>query len=587
MGKTAYRKQLRAEAGVRRPFPITSPNPFAPVFMHSLVRYLDGVHNLGPIDQAFRRALDANPDFAHRDLRIVREAWESLPAADRERATPPELRNLDTAQAITENDLRPVMQRLATESRIAGVVLLHPASGNAVSLAPGALQPHDAVPQATLGRVLEVTLAAPFGVQPLLPVPIITQLLPRDPENVCAVRPGRIMTIVGENLPASPPWSLGACTVEFYREADVAAIEPPNAPQPAGGEVTGHIGALWFPTATTHPIASSNTEMKVVVPPLARGHYVVKVTVYYAGGVRTSNGQRASVGAPLRNDPLTLHRAAPEAQVPGGSIQLKGEGFEANMYIAAVLTPRNAEWNGPCILPAFYVNATTLQLPLPQTLRPGHYDLTITTNGSPESAKVAFTVQVPQYVLQFTKMICEDESDAECVGDDEIATFWMVSADGVTWKKNTDTYDGFSDGTRRDYLAGQGNAFQVDGNPGAVGTYLCVVTQLMEIDAGDAQLASECLSTVGDFVGDIGDIFGGLVSLIGTCVKYVLKLVGWLIELFGGEPDDLGIMELAWTYADLQMMTDNSHRRAEGELAFANADSTGSYRLRYQLLRCV
>ena len=110
----------------------------------------------------------------------------------------------------------------------------------------------------------------------------------------------------------------------------------------------------------------------------------------------------------------------------------------------------------------------------------------------------------------------------------------------------------------------------------------------MEIDSGDAKAASEVLGMIADSAGYVGTaadaLCPGVGSTIGTIVKYTLKVVAKLVIWSGGEPDNLGQVDLSWTYDLLQREVAVGQPRRE-KLKLYNDGSTGSYELEYDIER--
>jgi hypothetical protein len=75
-----------------------------------------------------------------------------------------------------------------------------------------------------------------------------------------------------------------------------------------------------------------------------------------------------------------------------------------------------------------------------------------------------------------------------------------------------------------------------------------------------------------------GSIIGLPMLIPFGVVGLICELVDSVVNWFGGEPDSLGKIPVAWRAVQLHMQTANPNRSFSGTLDFNNDDDTGSCR---------
>jgi hypothetical protein len=546
------RRMAREQEGVRRPAVQREEeeNLLLPVLIHSLQRHLDGAPAQSRMDVIVRDALQRHPGITRERIQFWVNRWNALPADARERITPVELRGLTPAQPLDMAVFRSTLQRVSEQHNRLRTGDRLPATG-----LKGPVQARP------IQRLSPIEKPPPPEIVRLTPVETIDQ--------APFVRHGETLTVYGKNLPQSPPWSLTACEVRFRLDGPGTQV-----------------------VASVNPQAATGDRLEVVTPVITPGFYRVQVALYYPApiGLLSSNEMGVHIGAPLPKTPLALTSIQPAAQYPGSKVILNGGPFPSGTAISVVFKVLDPNSVTPFPSIATFLSSQQAEWTLPQDLAPGQYLVSVAAEQRPISQWQAITVRAPQYRVAFHTIKCIDESTwyfgdiPSEAGEDEVATYWAIGADSQWWTKNTGTYD-FDDGTVRSYSGADQSVFLIDGSAGEVSVYLTIATKLMEIDAGDAESASSTLSFIGDVAKGVGSYFGPIGQTVGTIVKYVLEAVAWLVKQFGGEPDDIGQVEIAWTAVELQQKTANPTRSFEGDLQFLNSDATGSYQVWYTVTR--
>jgi hypothetical protein len=586
--KSEFRREQRSK-GLLPPKTIELPSddPILASFLHAMERYVSGAPSASPVDNAFRQAIMKHPGFSKERMKTCISRWQAIPAADRLRIIPAELHQILPSHPMNMDALRQSVERAIFRNPAGGFHLTPkrmselstliqktpaPSSPAPVPIQPGLKTGQTSKPQfqmmtsmtlttAQIGSNMKfvqgvgMTMPAAADTQP----PRIDKMEPRDPDGRPYARAGQNLTIHGSGFPTVPPWGPGATQVVFYPKAGGQAI------------------------ITVSPISTTQARLIVPVPAISPAEYMVEIRVIYAGRVLTSNQSLVYIGERLNTISPLLTMLQPYQTYPGRTIGMVGKQLKSAWPLYASVEPADPSYP-PVYVPVIEQLDTAALLQLPVDIRPGRYRVRLTAGGSPFSSSHEFTVLAPQYRIRFNSMRCIDESDPEWYGSDEIATYWFGSVDGKVYKKNTNTYHDFETNTVKPYEGLDSIAYTVDGTTGPVTSYLVLSTELMEMDAEDAQAASDVMGVIGDFAEAIGDCFPGIGSVIGTAIKYVLKVVAWIVNTFGGEPDYLGRHEFSWTYGDLQKQVAPG-LPLKGKIEFYDSTYTGRYELDYEVER--
>jgi hypothetical protein len=243
-----------------------------------------------------------------------------------------------------------------------------------------------------------------------------------------------------------------------------------------------------------------------------------------------------------------------------------------------------------------------LQITIPPDCIPGEYFLRVETGTSKgvllqpfkfpngeTSIAVDFEVSAHKYKVTFDTILCDDESDPEFGGSDEIVTSWTIVADDKAWGKNTGEYGGFDDGEIQSYSGPDSSVFMTDGSFGAVKIALSIRTDLYESDSSDVAATQAALSATAQASAAVGELLLKLgqptAGATAIAVAAVAEAASTLAGLFG-DSDNLGSLQSTWTAQELQKLTENPMHQFTGQkLAFQNDDDTGSYTLSYTVSR--
>lgn len=568
--KTEYWKAQAKEKGVTRPsVSRTRMDPITPVFVHSLQRYLNGAPDPSPVDRIIWDSLKRRPQVTRQVIKQVVDKWNSLPADARARRTPMELRNLNPLQkldmAVYEKALRRAVAEQAPQPAAnspSGAVLTKPGKSEITRpMLSGA---------STGGPIVSNMpgMGPVPGGQSAPPPPKIVRLEPAGVDtNAAFIRIGEKLTVIGQNL-----WN---GQVQFY---------------PATGPTTKPVDAI-------SPTFKSAEKFEVTCPNIPPGQYRIQVEQWSlppgSGTLalitrQKSNFVMAQVAPPL-NPPIVFAGMSPQAQYPGKTVIVNGDRFVPGIALSCSPVKWDTSQSSYGDWKIKYLNAKQMELLVPQNAPPGDYTISFSAAGAGLSEKRVLKVRAPQYKVEFQRLECIDESDPEWGGSDEIATFWVIGADGKAWSKNTGSYDGFDGGDSKPYISVDKCVFLPGGGPAEVTNYLAISTRLMEIDAGSVKSAIDYLDSCQDWLLQADDYLPGIGQIATGFYCFVLEFISGLISvfsaLFGCEPDDLGQRDLAWTAVDLQMKTGNPNRSFTGQLLFQNPDSVGSYCVIYSVTR--
>jgi nitrogen fixation-related uncharacterized protein len=528
-----------------------------PAVMHSIERHLQGATDLSDMDRLVRRALLRHPDLGREVLQRWVANWKAIPPATKAKLVPAELRSLDPARKMDMSLFRAAVGRdISQRAKATGVDW-----GSA---------------RASLGAALDTTENSRR--------PHITDLAPADSAGVPSFRWGQTFTINGRHFSKDA----GEIRIHFLRYT----VTGTGARQVARFEVVKSIspkasGPTSIRAEIPKPVVKSGGGPRgLAVDSLRPGRYYVQVQT---AGYGKSNVVPFELEPPAQLPPPTVITGfEPASAYPGQEVIIRGTNFP---------TPEHLWWDSLDYEGVYYhwmpvqsSSATELRLTLPQDMLPGTYRLT--ANGARAwSDWKTFTVRAPLYKVTFDTLKCLDESDPEANVSDEIVTMWAIAADGFVWTKKTGEYDDFDDGDERTYRSSDRVVYSPEGPAREVRNFLYIRTALYEWDYGTAEageavfgFCSDLMDAMDEYLGD-GAIIGMPMLIPFGVVGLICELVDTIINWFGGEPDALGKIPMAWSAVQLQLQTANPSRSFSGVLDFNNDDDTGSYRVRYTVSR--
>jgi hypothetical protein len=525
-----------------------APDPLLAAVVHTIDRGLIGAPGgKTAFDVAFSKTLAKHPEVSKQMLAGFVADYKAVSESAKIRAIPATMRNLDPAHPL---DVQLVKKEFSLVP--AAQFLKAPGSSGNQMVAPNA--------SALMNAAMQV------------------QITGTTPDVGQGYDPGQSVTLIGRNF--SPDKSLDKVT--FYQVLS-----------------DGSSGAFGPGT----PGAASNTAISLKLPgSMTPGKYEVEVSVTVGTTKRTSNRYPVFVRVPPPPPPAITGLSTPGR--PGKQVMIQGARFATSipkpLFIAFV--PQD----GQGIFPSAWGNKVTLptnetavvadfkilgdtqgEVILPGLLSGKYRVALLNLIGQPVTEWALYDVSPSVYRAEFTQMHCVDESDPESIVgvfsvNDELVASWVVVADEMGWLKSSTDYTGFDDGEDDWFNSTDKSVFPVKGGSSEVRRLLAISTTLYEWDAGDAASANKVIGFIGDLAQNIltgvGQVEAALV--VKLMVPLVQKLVVWL----GGDPDNLGTQNLAWTGQELINFTGTAAKFG-GKLNFNNDDDTGSYWLKYQVLR--
>jgi hypothetical protein len=409
--------------------------------------------------------------------------------------------------------------------------------------------------------------------------PTTVQITSLEPTANQGYDPGQSVTLVGRNFSTD-------------KSLDKVALYQ--------GLADGSSGVFGFAS----PSAASPTAISLKLPGnMTPGPYQVEVTVTAGTTKRTSNRYPVYVRVPPPPPPA-ITGFSPPAQRPGKQVMIQGSHFTITgaKPMFAAFVPQE----GQGLIPTRWGTKTTLatnetavvadlkllgdtqgEVTLPGLLSGKYRVALLNLIGQPMTEWAVYDVSPSVYLAEFTQMHCVDESDPESVVgvfsvNDELVASWVVAADETGWLNSSTEYTGFDDGDDDWFNTADKSVFPVGGGSAEVRRLLAISTTLYEWDVGDAKCANKVIGFIGDLAQGILTGTGHVeaAALVKLLVPLVQKVVVWL----GGDPDELGTRNLAWTGQELINFTGTAAKFG-GQLNFNNDDDTGSYWLKYQVVR--
>lgn len=526
------------------------PDALLPVLMHTIERGLQGSRRNGSseLDRIFDEVIRRHPEVDRRLLQNLVADYRALPASVRTRGLPPALANLDPARPIDAPTIQTVGRLVLETRRTVPFRLQMPPSK-----------------QVNVAEYITANVGAanlPSGID--MTKPHIVRI---SPATTTGYEAGQKLTLLGWGFSANKADN----TIRIFKTL-------------AGGSQ----GEL----TTLRPSVCSASAMEFNLPsPMDAGQYAVQVSVRTGRGVEDTNKVDFTIKTPPPPAPV-LDSIAP-SQYPGRRAIITGRNFlktpapipgvyflpldEQPLVSYVTFEGEKAGFTLGKVL-----SDTQMEITIPSTLLPGNYQVIIAINDG-VSNRMVYPVRAFRYQVNFTKLRCVDESNPEWAGSDEIVTTWVVARDTEVWAKNTGEYGGFDDGDEQSYKVGDRTVFLPSGGPAEVKSLLAISTSLYEWDAGDADAASKVIGFIGDLAKTVLNAMGKVewAKIVGALTPLVQKVISWL----GGDPDDLGTRNLAWSALELLQATDNAQRRLTGTLDFRNSGDTGSYQVTYEVIR--
>jgi hypothetical protein len=546
--RAAYTQRERLEKIMAR---AAAPDPLLAAVVHTIDRGLIGAPGgKTSLDVAFDKALAKHPEVSKQMLAAFVADYKAMPDAARNRAVPASMLNLNATHPMNLQLLKDEFTKVPS---ISFAALRTAAEG--------------------------VGQKAPSNVGALLNASLQVQITNVTPAANQGYDPGQSVTLVGRNF--STTKTLNKITL-YQKLAD------------------GSSGVFGLASPGTSSMTAISTKLPASMTP---GAYEVEVTVTGGTTPRTSNRYPVFVRVPPPPPPA-ISGFNPPGQRPGKQMMIQGTRFATAMPkpMFAAFVPQE----GQGIFPSAWGNKVTLptnetavvadfkilgdtqgEVTLPGLLSGKYRVALLNLIGQPVTEWAVYDVSPSVYRAEFTQMHCVDESDPEnLVGvfsvNDELVASWVVAADETGWLKSSTDYTGFDDGEDDWFNTTDKSVFPVGGGSSEVRRLLAISTTLYEWDAGDAKSANKVIGFIGDLAQDILTGVGQVEAafIVKLMVPLVQKLVVWL----GGDPDSLGTQNLAWTGQQLINFT-GAAAKFGGKLNFNNDDDTGSYWLKYQVLR--
>lgn len=524
-------------------------NAVIPVVMHTMERGLKGPARQGKsqIDAIFDQVLKRHPGVSKALLQKFVTDWNAIPATIRERISPLTLRKLDPAQPLQQQMLK------VTFRESVNMKLSRPSMTLDRSWAKAQ--------QNTVDKFNQVTWVSPE--------PVVSKIDPSSSPS--GYSPGQTVAIHGFNFSKEKTNN----TIVIYKKL-------------------GNSKAEW---KRLTPTLATGLTMEAKLPnDIAPGQHFIKIEVKKATGKVevTKKFTDLLIKTPPPPAPK-ITSISPANSKPGQEIVIAGNNFNyAEAYVYAYFVPLEGqplepynsvgEINGEKAGWSFGypIGSGQVKFKIPDTLFAGKYRVAIHNAGNGASNWVDYTVSPHRYKVNFTQIMCKDESDPEAWGGDEIVAAWMVVGDTSAWNKLSTEYEDFDDNTVKAFNGTDQSVFMVDGSQGDVKQVLAISTLLFEWDSGDVASANQAVGFVGDLASKIlAYIYGPQAgAAVEEIVPFIQQLVSWL----GGNPDLLGRRDLYFSARDLLIITAQSGKKS-GTLHFDNSDGTGSYALTYDIYR--
>ncbi len=507
-----------------------------PLLVNLAERHINAYGDKTDLDRLFDGVIADQPGGGTSSVNTLLQLYENIPDRVKRRALTPDS----------------LAQRNRRNPTIAGIPrALLPGVSNAqlAVTAPALISPRPFTP---LG----------FGeLRAQVTTPIITEIVPRLPAGV-AYEAGAVVTVVGSGFSNDIKQNL------------VMVGHDPNRL---------HLHPQW-------PLAATTTQLVIQLPPgLRTGTALLQVTVTARG---TSNRlelptlEQTEEGS-LRPIIQSLQPAEPR---PGQDFVITARNLAAGrpyeLRVMSAVPGDDTIHTAPLTL----ISTTQLRGRLPQSVVPGNNGLWVWCATGPNTIDgFPITVRPSHFRIMFTKMRCEDESNPEWSGSDEVVTYWTVAADRRAFAKCSAMYEGFDGGTVAGYSKeDQGTLPEVAtawdaGEPVTDGIGLAVACYEWDSDAPDSGLFPFGL-------------LNSFTDALATVTKSNRTPTAWgspadtLFDWFGCAPDLIGTQMATWSAVQLQQMVAAGETRTftmdvRRGPTFREYDEMGWYRLTYCINR--
>lgn len=177
--------------------------------------------------------------------------------------------------------------------------------------------------------------------------------------------------------------------------------------------------------------------------------------------------------------------------------------------------------------------------------------------------------------VRFTRLHCEDETNPEEWGNDEVFVVFYVETDDVVYSKVTRVYGDMYDGMSKMLDTEDGKVFGPGGSPARVENRLRIWSAAYEDDGSDVEQARR-LAIVSELAAE------SLLEATGESewvdvAQVAGSLLDEVISLFGGT-DYLGEDTWAWTQPDLLKLVDSGSRYCDATYRYEDGKD-GKYTL--------
>lgn len=561
-------------------------NPFLPVIMHSVERFLMGVTDLSEMDRIVQDALKRHPRITPEMLKTWVENWKAVPESTKAKLVPQELLNLNPMRKLDMQLFRATLIRYAPVIPCGG-----PLSKEAEGLSTS--REKEVMEQMSRGTLRDFA----GDIERMEKQPHITSMEPvagGDMGESYWFTQGAPFTIHGRNFSRTKEEN----NIRFCRLID--------------GSLAERVAVI--------PLIATATRLEVQTPTdIEPGGYEIQVTTPQG----QSNLVHCGIGRPSFSPRITS--IEPASRYPGENVLITGTEFRSPARVRFVkwesldrdglsyyyryertASERDVAFGGfppamgqipfadgylHCVHAgaslgslsypsptARVLSDTQLELSVPHEILPGRYRIQIDV-GMGSTNWAVLEILAPLYRVVFDRMVCIDEAK-DYTSRNEIVTQWGISSDGNVWSKNTGEYGSVNRGDVIPYGGPDRAVYLPDGGEGEVREYLLINTALYEWDEGRIETATQVLGFVADIArgvtnwltggGEIGGVaFGEIISFAFDAVA---SLIG---TLCGEDPDFVGEENRAWTAVDLQLWTSNSARRYAGWLPIGFDSGSG------------
>lgn len=291
-----------------------------------------------------------------------------------------------------------------------------------------------------------------------------------------------------------------------------------------------------------------------------------------------------------------ISSVVPSSRRPGESISINGTDFQSwdgvqgtRVHIANLdeddfefeLGADNKDL--PDYWRSEFVRPSVMDLMIGINMPPGQYRiwLTNTVAGKVETSDALPVEVVPWgFSLNFLDFSCSDESD-EWSGSDEVIAHWFVSVDDQYSTSVSKEYEGVDQGGTYSFDPPEGRLL---GSGKKVGWDLGTIVRLEESDSGGHEAANTGFAIAGGISDATKSYPDKDTQDAGAIVGLVVWVISSIVDIFSDD-DDLGTQTVTWSAHDLIAKTWNLQHRFEGVLPFDNSDATGSFSVRYEVVR--